>query len=98
MHFSVRAEQWPTTSKTTACSILRLPARMSASPCSIFHNNGDGTFSDRTAQAGLSDQLGGLNIVAGDYNNDGCIDLLVLRGGWEFGMRKSLLRNNCNGT
>jgi hypothetical protein len=63
-----------------------------------FHYNGDGTFSDRSAQAGLSDQLGGLNVVAADYNNDGCIDLLVLRGGWEFGMRKSLLRNNCNGT
>jgi tetratricopeptide (TPR) repeat protein len=67
-------------------------------PMQYFHNNGDGTFSDRSAQAGLSDQLGGLNIVAADYNNDGCIDLLVLRGGWEFGMRKSLLRNNCNGT
>ena len=67
-------------------------------PMQYFHNNGDGTFSDRTAQAGLSDQLGGLNLIPGDYNNDGCIDLLVLRGGWEFGMRKSLLRNNCNGT
>lgn len=67
-------------------------------PMQYFHNNGDGTFSDRSAQAGLEDQLGGLNMVAGDYNNDGCIDLLVLRGGWEFGMRKSLLRNNCNGT
>jgi hypothetical protein len=63
-----------------------------------FHNNGDGTFSERSAQAGLADQLGGLNVVAADYNNDGCIDLLVLRGGWEFPMRKSLLRNNCNGT
>ena len=26
------------------------------------------------------------------------MDILVLRGGWEFPMRKSLLRNNCNGT
>jgi hypothetical protein len=67
-------------------------------PMRYFHNNGDGTFFDRSAQAGLAEQLGGLNIVAADYNNDGCIDLLVLRGGWEFGMRKSLLRNNCNGT
>jgi len=67
-------------------------------PLHYFHNNGDGTFADRTEQAGLADQLGGLNIIAGDYNNDGCTDLLVLRGGWEFGMRKSLLRNNCNGT
>ncbi len=37
-------------------------------------------------------------MVDADYNNDGCMDLLVLRGGWEFPMRKSLLRNNCNGT
>jgi len=67
-------------------------------PLHFYHNNGDGTFADRTAQAGLSDQLGGLNLVQVDFNNDGCMDILVLRGGWEFPMRKSLLRNNCNGT
>lgn len=63
-----------------------------------FHNNGDGTFTDRTEQAGLADVLGGLNMVQADFNNDGCMDILVLRGGWEFPMRKSLLRNNCDGT
>jgi hypothetical protein len=67
-------------------------------PLHFFHNNGNGTFADRTAQAGLSNQLGGLNIVEADYNNDGCMDILVLRGGWEAANRKSLLRNNCNGT
>jgi tetratricopeptide (TPR) repeat protein len=67
-------------------------------PMHYFHNNGDGTFSDRTAQAGLNDQLGGLNLIQTDYNNDGCLDILVLRGAWEFPQRKSLLRNNCDGT
>jgi len=67
-------------------------------PLRFFHNNGDGTFSDRTAQAGLTNQTGGLNIIQADYNNDGCVDILVLRGGWEFPRRRSLLRNNCNGT
>jgi tetratricopeptide (TPR) repeat protein len=67
-------------------------------PIHFFHNNGDGTFTDRTAQAGLLNQLGALNIVQGDYNNDGCMDILMLRGGWEFAQRKSLLRNNCDGT
>ncbi len=67
-------------------------------PLRFFHNNGDGTFTDRTAQAGLSGQLGGLNMIQGDYNNDGCMDILVLRGAWEFPVRKSLLRNNCDGT
>jgi tetratricopeptide (TPR) repeat protein len=64
----------------------------------FFHNNGDGTFTDQMEKAGLSDQLGGLNIVQTDYNNDGCLDILVLRGAWEAPMRKSLLKNNCDGT
>jgi len=68
-------------------------------PMHYFHNNGDGTFADRTAAAGLSDQWGGLNLIQADYNNDGCLDILVLRGAWEHvGQRKSLLRNNCDGT
>jgi len=67
-------------------------------PMRFFQNNGDGTFTDRAVQAGLSDQLGGLNMVQADYNNDGCMDILVLRGAWEFPVRKSLLRNNCDGT
>ncbi len=68
------------------------------SPLHFFHNNGDGTFTNRAQQAGLSDQTGGLNIIQADYNNDGCVDILVLRGGWEFPRRRSLLRNNCDGT
>ncbi len=67
-------------------------------PLHYFHNNGDGTFTDRAVRAGLADQLGGLNMIQADYNNDGCMDLLILRGAWEFPMRKSLLRNNCDGT
>ena len=66
-----------------------------------FHNNGDGTFADRTAEAGLLGETGGLNIVLTDYNNDGHPDVLVLRGGWlrKFGeYPMSLLRNNGNGT
>jgi len=67
-------------------------------PMHYFHNNGDGTFADRASQAGLSDQLGGLNLIQADYNNDGCLDILVLRGAWSLPVRKSLLRNNCDGT
>ena len=68
------------------------------SPMHFFHNHGDGTFSDQTAHSGLSKQLGGLNLIQADYNNDGCTDILVLRGAWEFPQRNSLLRNNCDGT
>jgi tetratricopeptide (TPR) repeat protein len=70
----------------------------SCGPLHYFGSNGDGTYTERTAAAGLSNQVGGLNIVQTDYNNDGCKDVLVLRGGWEVAQRNSLLRNNCNGT
>jgi len=67
-------------------------------PLHYFHNNGDGTFTDRTKEAGLQDQLGGLSLMQVDYNNDGCMDIFIPRGGWEYAQRKSLLRNNCDGT
>ena len=70
----------------------------SCGPMHYFRNNGDGTFTERTSAAGLDGQLGGLNMIQTDYNNDGCKDILVLRGGWELPQRKSLLRNNCDGT
>jgi tetratricopeptide (TPR) repeat protein len=67
-------------------------------PLRYLGNNGDGTFTQRTSAAGLDAQLGGLNIVQSDYNNDGCKDILVMRGGWQIAQRRSLLRNNCDGT
>ena len=70
-------------------------------PMHFFHNNGDGTFTDRTKEAGLGDEIGGLNLVLTDYNNDGHPDVLVLRGAWwgKFGEYPlSLLRNNGDGT
>ena len=67
-----------------------------------FRNNGDGTFTDRTAGSGLEGMRGGLNIQQTDYNNDGKPDIFVLRGGWSrdgFGDQpSSLLRNNGDGT
>lgn len=67
----------------------------------LFHNNGDGTFSDVTQKSGLMGETGGLNLVVTDYNNDGFPDVLVLRGGWmgKYGhYPMSLLRNNGDGT
>ncbi len=68
-------------------------------PMVYFHNNGDGTFEDRTKIAGLTDQLGGLVCYQGDYNNDGNPDIFIPRGAWlRAPIRPSLLRNNGNGT
>ena len=67
----------------------------------LFHNNGDGTFTERTEPAGLIGETGGLNLIQCDYNNDGFMDVLVLRGAWlatEGAYPSSLLRNNGDGT
>jgi hypothetical protein len=63
----------------------------------LFRNNGDGTFTERTGDAGLMGLTGGLNMIHCDYNNDGFMDVLVLRGAWlgaEGHYPCSLLRNN----
>lgn len=67
----------------------------------FFRNNQDGSFTDRTVPAGLEGMWGGLNLIQADYDNDGDVDLLVLRGAWlhERGRHpNSLLRNNGDGT
>jgi hypothetical protein len=72
-------------------------------PMHIYLNNADGTFTDASAKSGLKAITGGLNILQTDYNNDGWIDVFVLRGAWQgvagFGEQpNSLLRNNGDGT
>jgi hypothetical protein len=67
----------------------------------LYRNAGDGTFTDRTAEAGLIGETGSLNIIHADYNNDGFVDVLMLRGGWldrAGHFPNSLLRNNGDGT
>ncbi len=67
-----------------------------------FYTRGpDGKYVDRSAEIGLDGIIGGLNIVPADYDNDGDLDFIVMRGGWmgKFGAQpKSLVRNNGNGT
>jgi hypothetical protein len=67
----------------------------------FFRNRGDGTFEERTETSGLIGETGGLNLLQADYDNDGFVDFLVLRGGWlgtEGRFPLSLLHNNGNGT
>ncbi|HEY7313447.1 MAG TPA: CRTAC1 family protein [Gemmataceae bacterium] len=64
----------------------------------FYHNQGDGSFRDRAKEAGLEAQLGGLQCVQADYNNDGWLDIFVCRGAWLEPQRPSLLRNNKDGT
>ena len=60
----------------------------------LYRNNGDGTFTDVTAQAGVgAEGLFGMGVAVGDYDNDGFPDLLVLGYG-----RCILYHNNGDGT
>src|SRR5271163_4005284 len=47
----------------------------------LYHNNGDGTFTDVTAKAGAPGTGYGLGCVWGDYDNDGHPDLFVTQYG-----------------
>jgi hypothetical protein len=68
-------------------------------PMAYYRNKGDGTFEDRSEQAGVSGQLGGLVCYQTDYNNDGFMDVLIPRGAWlPVAVRPSLLRNNGDGS
>jgi hypothetical protein len=59
----------------------------------LYHNNGDGTFTDVTTRAGVPGDAYGLGCAWGDYDNDGHPDLYVTQYG-----RNILYRNNGNGT
>ena len=66
-----------------------------------FENNRKGGFTDRTLSIGLTGVTGGLNLKHADFDNDGHLDFIILRGAWleENGrIPNSLIRNNGDGT
>jgi hypothetical protein len=59
----------------------------------LFRNNGDGTFTDVTEKAGLAGIGYSMGVTAGDYDNDGFVDLYVT------GVNRNILyHNNGDGT
>ncbi len=65
--------------------------------CSVYHNNGDGTFTDVTVGSGLDKCVNTFALAVGDYNNDGLDDLYITRLGFYMG-ESVLMRNNGDGT
>ena len=59
----------------------------------LYHNNGNGTFTDVTTHAGLDVEMYGMGVAVGDYNNDGFPDILVTCVG-----QNRLFRNTGKGT
>ncbi|MGA8182155.1 MAG: CRTAC1 family protein [Terriglobia bacterium] len=59
----------------------------------LYHNNGNGTFTDVTARAGLNKPMYGMGVAIGDYDNDGWDDIYVTGLG-----ESRLFHNQHNGT
>jgi enediyne biosynthesis protein E4 len=61
----------------------------------LFHNNGDGTFTDVSAKAGLAGATGkGLGVSFADYDQDGFVDVYVANDS----VQSFLFHNNGDGT
>jgi enediyne biosynthesis protein E4 len=59
----------------------------------LYHNNGNGTFTDVTRKAGLAVPMFGFGVAVGDYDNDGFDDIFITASG-----QSHLFHNNGNGT
>lgn len=67
--------------------------RSSSARSALYRNNGDGTFTDVSASAGIDYRSHGMGAAWGDYDNDGWPDLVVSSYG-----ENELFRNNGDGT
>jgi len=90
----------PTFGSTVNCEYHAIkvqcgPRGLPGSPDNLYHNNGNGTFTDVSRQAGVADSEGrlGLTAVWSDLNSDGKLDLFVANDG----AGNYLYRNDGNG-
>ena len=71
------------------------PTQFDGTADRLFHNNGDGTFTDVSRQAGIANPAGkGLGVAFCDYDRDGDTDIYVANDT----VRNFLYRNNGDGT
>ena len=83
-----------------ACEALRDLAAIpfvTQLPGILYHNNGDGTFTDVTTQSGAVNVAGALGVTWEDYDNDGKLDLYIVNS-LPLNRANRLFRNNGNGT
>ncbi len=90
----------PTLGSKKTCMYHEIPVQcgprgLAGSPDNLYHNNGDGTFTDVSKQAGVDDaqKYFGLTSVWSDFNGDGKLDLFVANDGEP----NYLYRNDGNG-
>jgi hypothetical protein len=77
----INGEDWPGHVKKDATTLK------------LYHNNGNGTFTDVTQKSGLGIPMFGLGVAVGDYDNDGFDDIFITAVG-----QSHLFHNNGNGT
>jgi hypothetical protein len=71
------------------------PNSYTGQPNMLFHNNGDGTFTDVSESSGVGKYVGkGMGVVFADYDGDGFTDVFVSNDTY----RNFLFHNNGNGT
>jgi len=71
------------------------PNSYTGQPNMLFHNNGDGTFTDVSDASGVGKHVGkGMGVVFADYDGDGFTDVFVSNDTY----RNFLFHNNGNGT
>jgi len=71
------------------------PTSYAGLPNLLFHNNGDGTFTDVSESSGLLKYVGkGMGVAFADYDNDGYTDIFVANDTY----RNFLFHNNGDGT
>ncbi len=90
--FDYNNDGWPDIFLVNGSRVGGFPAGQ-APTNHLYRNNGDGTFTDVTAAAGLTHSGWGQGACVGDYDNDGNLDLLVTYWG-----QNVLYHNNGNGT
>jgi hypothetical protein len=70
------------------------PRGLKGSRDRLYHNNGDGTFTDVTEKLGIDpDSYYGLGVLWLDYDKDGCLDLYIA----DDSSPSLLYHNNCKG-
>ena len=91
----------PTFGEGPACQFKGVPVQcgprgLPGAGDSLFRNNGDGTFTDTSKNAGVADSRGyyGLDVVSSDFDGDGWVDVFIANDSTP----NFLYHNNGNGT
>ena len=64
----------------------------------LYHNNGDGTFTDKAQAAGVQDPFRSFGGTFEDFNNDGWPDLFIPKYEFNSGVKSRVYINNQDGT